>query len=304
MSVASARARLPRGGSRAGSGVEAAEHRRRLRDLVAGARYEVLPLGDIVEEVRTHVPRDVTLTVTASPKHGLEQTLEVTEALAGLGYAVVPHMSARLVRDEAHLRETVARLGSAGVTEVFVIGGDAETPAGPYAEAAALLTAMGELRGAFREIGISGYPESHNLISDEDTIRSMTEKVPMATQIVSQVCFDAATIADWVGLVRARGTRLPIWVGVPGSVDQRKLLRISMRIGLGESARFLTAHKDWLRRLAFTRRYTPTRLLEDLVARLPDPAAGVAGIHVYTFNDVEQTERWRRELLARFALPA
>ena len=29
------------------------------------------------------------------------------------------------------------------------------------------------------------------------------------------------------------------------------------------------------------------------------PAAGVAGLHLFTFNQVQQTEQWRKELLAR-----
>ena len=43
----------------------------------------------------------------------------------------------------------------------------------------------------FDAIGITGYPESHHLISDEETIRAMFAKAAMATHIVSQICFDA-----------------------------------------------------------------------------------------------------------------
>ena len=44
------------------------------------------------------------------------------------------------------------------------------------------------------DVGISGYPESHHFISDETTIEAMFEKEPMATYIVSQICFDADVI--------------------------------------------------------------------------------------------------------------
>jgi methylenetetrahydrofolate reductase (NADPH) len=120
----------------------------------------------------------------------------------------------------------------------------------------------------------------------------MFEKEPMATYIVSQICFDPVTIQTWIARVRARGTTLPIWVGMPGIVDNAKLLRVSMKIGLGESARFLRAHRAWLRRL-LTRTFTPDPLMRRLDAR------DVAGIHFYTFNELERTERWRRQVLAR-----
>jgi len=260
------------------------------------ARYEVLPLDGIVDDVLANVPKSVKVTVTASPTRGLEPTLEVAERLAAHGYTVVPHLSARLVRDRAHLDEVLWRLRSARVREVFVIAGDAREPAGEFAGAAELLSAMSDHR--FDEVGIAGYPESHHLISDAVTIEAMFAKEPMATYIVSQVCFDADTIAGWVRAVRERGTELPIWIGVAGPVDNRRLLRTSLRIGLGESVRFLRGHAGWLRRLAFRRYYSPEKLLARLAPVFSDPAARIAGIHVYTFNELERTERWRRRRLS------
>jgi methylenetetrahydrofolate reductase (NADPH) len=263
------------------------------------ARYEVLPLEGIVDDVVAHVPRAVKVTVTASPTKGLEPTLEVAEQLAARGYQVVPHLSARLVRDRGQLEEVLQRLHAARVKEVFTIAGDAREPAGEFAGAAELLAAMNALGGErFAEVGIAGYPESHHLISDAITIDAMFEKEPMATYIVSQVCFDPGVIATWVRRVRDRGTLLPIWIGVPGAVDNRRLLRTSLKIGLGESARFLRAHGGWLRRLAQRRFYSPEKLLEGLAPIFGDPAARVAGIHVYTFNELERTERWRRRNLS------
>lgn len=274
------------------------EGARALASRLAHPRYEVLPLDGIEDAVVAHVPRDVTVTVTASPKKGLDATIAVSERLARAGYAVVPHLSARLVRDREHLVEILPRLYEAGVRELFVPAGDAPQPAGEFDGAAGLLSAMAELREQFPKIGITGYPESHHLISDELTIASMFEKASMATCIVSQICFDAEVIAGWIGAVRARGTTLPIWIGVPGVIDYAKLVRISLRIGLGESTRFLRAHRAWMSRL-ITRQFKPNGLVRDLTPTLADPAMNVAGFHMYTFNEVEKTERWRRRALAR-----
>jgi methylenetetrahydrofolate reductase (NADPH) len=256
--------------------------------LLEHARYEVLPLDGIEDRVLAHVPRAVKLTVTASPAKGLDATLALTERLAAHGYLVVPHLSARQVRDHAHVEEIIARLEAAGVSEVFVPAGDAKEP-GPFPDAASLLRV---LAGRFAEVGITGYPESHHLIDDDTTIQAMFEKAPMATYIVSQICFDPVTIGTWVARVRARGTDLPIWIGVPGVVDSARLLRVSAKIGLGESARFLRAHGGRLRRLVGGR-FKPDELVRPLAA------ADVAGLHFFTFNEVERTERWRRAAIAR-----
>jgi methylenetetrahydrofolate reductase (NADPH) len=253
----------------------------------------------VTDAVEAHVPTAVKITVTASPTKGLEPTLQTAEHLRSRGYAVVPHLSARLVRDRAHLEEILLRLEAGGIREVFVIAGDPREAAGEFAGAAGLLSAMDELRGRFAEIGISGYPESHHFISDEATIESMFEKEPMATYIVSQICFDMDVIAIWVRRVRDRGTKLPIWIGIPGVTDNRRLLRISLKIGLGESARFLEAHRGWLARLLRPRAYSPTKRLLRLAPTIADPAARIGGLHVYTFNELERTENWRRELVAQ-----
>src|SRR5215212_1962163 len=268
-----------------------------LAGLLRRPRFEVLPLDGIEEEVLAHLSTDTRVTVTASPRKGLEATLDLSERLARAGYPVVPHLSARLVRDRAHLEESVARLTAAGVREIFVPAGDAAEP-GAFHGAVDLLTAMGPLRERFDGIGITGYPESHHLISDEETIQAMFAKAPMATCIISQICFDADVIAGWIAEVRRRGTFLPIWIGLPGSVEYSKLLRISMKIGLGESARFLRLHGSWISRL-ITRQFKPDPLIRALAPTLADPAANVAGFHMFTFNEVARTERWRRQALER-----
>jgi methylenetetrahydrofolate reductase (NADPH) len=274
-----------------------AESRRALITALERPRYEVLPLDGVADQVLRHVPRGIKLTVTASASRGLEAMLEPVERLSAAGYAVTPHLSARLVRDRDHLEELVRRLRSAGVNDLFVIAGDIREPAGQFEDAAALLSAIGELRERFADVGISGYPESHHVISDETTIEAMFEKEPMATYIVSQICFEGEVITTWVRRVRDRGTFLPIWIGVPGAVNNRKLLRISRKIGLGESARFLRAHGGWVRRLLLARVYTPTTLLSELGPLTADPAARIAGFHIYTFNELERTEEWRRRLV-------
>jgi methylenetetrahydrofolate reductase (NADPH) len=260
-------------------------------------RYEVIPLQGTDEQVVEHVPKDVKLTVTASPSKGLDSTLDLAERLSRQGYETVPHLSARLVKDEAHLEEILGRLRGSGIRDAFVVAGDVENPAGKFAGASELLSAMAELGHDLDEVGITGYPESHPFISDADTIKAMYEKEPYATYIVSQICFDVDVIAGWVRRVRRRGVELPIYLGVPGAVSRQKLLRISRGIGLGESARFLKKYGNWFLRFFLPGGYSPDRLVDGLAPSLAAPESRVHGFHIYTFNEVGKTETWRREKL-------
>lgn len=258
----------------------------------------MIPLDGVEEAVLEHVPTDVKVTVTTSPRKGLEPTLELAEQLAGGGYEVVPHLSARHVRDRSHLAELVERLRAFGTTDVLVLAGDAEEPAGEFDGSLPLLRALAELGSPFPEVGITGYPESHAFISDTATIRAMFEKEEFATYIVSQICFDPQATAAWVAAVWERGTHLPIHLGLPGPVPRSKLLRISEQIGVGPSRRFLHNHRGEVGHAPHTS-FDPDPLVAGLAQSLPQPQRNVSGFHIFTFNDLESTERWRRRALER-----
>ena len=267
--------------------------------LLEQPRYEVFPAGSVADEVARWVPPGMTVTVTASPTKGLDATVDLTEVLAGRGYHVVPHLSARLVRDNAHLADLAARLIACGVDDVFVPAGDADPPAGRFDSALSLLEQLAEMGNPFPRTGITGYPETHPRIGDDVTIQAMWDKRRLASYIVSNLCFDPPTVRRWIRRVRARGVTLPLYVGLAGPVERTRLLRMAAKAGASESARFLAGHVEWFLRFGTPGGYRPERLLARLAPAMTPPASGVAGLHLFTFNQVQQTEEWRRELLAR-----
>ena len=273
--------------------------RQSLIGLLRAPRYEVLPTDDIEQLVLTHVPHDVTMTITASPRRGIDATISLAERLAKHGYHVVPHISARLIRDDAHLREVLARVDALGRGEVFVIAGDAKEPAGDFPDSVSLLTAITAETHGLREIGVTGYPERHSFIEDDLTIQAMWDKRRIATYIVSNLCFDPRIVKKWVARVRRRGVQLPIHVGLAGVAEPAKLLRVSTRIGLADSARFLRGHSNWFMRMVQPGGYDPERFATGLLPDLAAPERKVVGLHFFTFNEIEATERWRQDALSR-----
>ncbi len=273
--------------------------RRALVAFLRSPRYEVLPTDDVEERVLAAVPREVTVTVTASPRRGIDATISLAERLAGHGYQVVPHIAARLIRDEAHLREVLDRVAAIGRHEIFVVAGDAKEPSGQFPDSVSLLTALMGMPHALRDIGVTGYPERHSFIDDDLTIQAMWDKRRIATYIVSNLCFDPGVVKKWVARVRRRGVLLPIHIGLAGVADPAKLLRISTRIGVIDSARFLRGHSNWFLRMVQPGGYDPGRFAAGLMPDLAAPDRKVAGLHVFTFNEIEPTEQWRQETLAR-----
>ncbi|HJW74652.1 MAG TPA: methylenetetrahydrofolate reductase [Thermoleophilia bacterium] len=271
-----------------------------LERLLEAPRFEVIPAPGI-EEKASVLGQGATVTVTCSPRHGIDRTLEVSERLVTLGHHVVPHLAARMVRDRDHLRRIVERLSAAGIGEAFVVGGDASPPAGSFRDAGDLLDALSTLEHSLTTVGIGGYPEGHPLIGDALLLEALRRKQQHVDHIVTQICFDAATLVHWIGSIRAAGIRLPVLVGLPGVVERRKLAEISLQTGVGSSLRYLARHGRQIATLARSRRYDPTPLAQAIAAHLDDPGLGIQGVHLFTFNQVEATRDWVLRAVLRAA---
>ena len=268
--------------------------------LLSSARFELMPFDSFVDEVRS-LPDGATVAVTCSPQLGIDTTVERSEQAAEWGYDVVPHVAARYVEDRDHLDEIARRLTEAGITDIFVPGGDREDPVGEFTSAHELLSVLDELEYEFDEVGITGYPEGHDFLSEETLAESMDLKAPHATYLVTQLCYDPETVVEWVDELRARGVDLPVEVGIPGVMNYPKLIKISRKVGVGDSLKFLqktTGIVDFLRQAISSRgKYEPDELIDGLAPYVGDPEYGIRGIHVYTFNQTLETESWRMSRL-------
>lgn len=275
------------------------EQRNTLATLLDNIGYEIMPFKSAKEKVLAEVPTGIPLTITATGGKGLEPTLDTAVYLRGHGYSVAPHVPARLVRDTEELDAIVRRLEAADIDRIFIIGGDAETPAGDFTDAHGLLAALQDRGHHFTDVGIGGYPEGHASFSDEVIGQALRDKAPMATRILTQICFDPQTFLAWGSRIRSEGVALPIYAGMPGPVSRQKLLRVSAGLGLGQSANFLKKQQNMFWRFFSPSGYEPTQLIRGLVQGLPSSSAAIKGFHIFTFNDLAQTETWRRGMLAQ-----
>ncbi|MGM0914017.1 MAG: methylenetetrahydrofolate reductase [Pseudomonadota bacterium] len=267
---------------------------------MTATRFELLPIAGMQEAAR-ELPPGAVVSVTCSPRHGLERTLEASEWLVGEGFHVVPHLAARLVRDLVHLERLLERLAQLGIDDAFVVGGDAEHPVGAFPHGRALLEALAgcELRPA--RLGVPAYPEGHHRIEATALQCDLGAKAALADYAVTQLCFEAQPLLAWRERQRRLGMTLPVVAGIPGVMETRRLLAIALRLGLGPSVRALRRQTGWISRLLRPAPYYPDGLLEQLAPRLGDPLGGFVGLHVYTFNRVAPARRWlegHRGLLA------
>jgi methylenetetrahydrofolate reductase (NADPH) len=265
--------------------------------VLADPTWELIPLKNARAQADA-LPPGSTISVTASPAKRIEATIDLAIELERAGHRAVPHLSARMIRDEHHLAELMGVLADANIDRAFVVGGDAETP-GEYPDGLSLLQAMDDLGILPREVGIPCYPQGHPTIPDGALLAALEAKARYATSMTSQLCFDPRAVETWLAARRAQGIALPVRIGIPGVAEIPKLVSISAKIGVRDASRFILKNRRFVGQLLKSGGvYRPTGLLQDLSALLADPDAKVMGLHVYTFNNVPATLEWRNEELA------
>ena len=264
-------------------------------ELIRGLTFEVIPLKSLDAAIEA-LPAGSRVSVTASPVKGQDATCEITERLLGLGHVAIPHLSARLAPDRARVAELAGWLRSAGVSTMFLVGGDVESP-GAYSDAASFLRDLLEFDHGLSTIGVTAYPHGHPLIDDgvlHEALHAKQELLASAGvegYCSTQMCFDPDRIFEWLRGERAAGLALPVHLGISGVVDRTKLLSMGARLGVGPSLRYLRKNRAAITRLMTSPHYDPDHLLTPLSPSLED--LNVTGLHVFTFNQVAATVAWQ-----------
>jgi methylenetetrahydrofolate reductase (NADPH) len=268
-----------------------------VEQLVASANVEVIPLRG-ADEKAAAIPTGTTVTITCSPKFGLDRTLDHVLQARDSGHRVVPHLAARMVEDEAQLQRFLSVTSSAGVDDLYVIGGDGEESVGKYSEAYDVIEAIQVLEHDLQRIGVGCYPEGHPHIPDAALLDALHRKQQYADYMVSQLCFDATAFTTWLRTVRAAGITLPVRIGIAAPLQTRKLIELSLKIGVGSSVKFLTKQHGFVGNLLLGRSYAPETLITQIVEEDDFDELGIEGLHMFSFNQIDATVEWQSRIAA------
>jgi len=269
--------------------------------VAEGISFELIPLKNLEHQLPL-LPARSRVSVTCSPAKGVDVTVAMAARLQGLGLRATPHVAARMVRDRAHLDELVAVSTSAGLREWFVVGGDAEHPLGSYTDGLSLIRDLLDRPHGLDAVGVPAYPDGHTFIPPVTVAAALHDKQDLladagvAGWASTQLCFDPDVIKRWLQAERDAGLTLPVRLGLAGPVERTKLLALGMRVGVGQSLRYLRKNRRGLGGLLGGDGYDPDHLLEALRPDLE--ALGVNGIHLFTFNQLGAAVDWQRSLAA------
>jgi methylenetetrahydrofolate reductase (NADPH) len=232
--------------------------------------------------------------LSAVPNRPPDESLAAAMQIRAAGLEPVPHVAVRNFASEQALDDFLARLnGEASVDNILVIAGD-RNECGPFRRALDAIDNGVLRRRGIRSIGIAGYPQGHPRIGDDELNRALAEKIAAAEatglnpEIVTQFCFDARSILDFVARLRGFGFDHRVRVGLVGPTSLTSLMRYAARCGVRASAQGL-ARRSGLMRQMFALA-TP----DDLIRALAEAALAGVVPHFFSFGGVAATGRWVR----------
>lgn len=275
--------------------------RERIRLWMAGASFEMAAADlDGLRAAAPFLPAGATVSIAWVPKDGRDdhdQRVAAAAALRRAGFDPLPHVAARRLASRDELDRLLGRLADeAGVRRAFLVGGDVTRAEGPFASSLDVLRSGLLERRGFQGVGIAGYPEGHSDILAGMLASETAAKVEAALSrgldplIVTQFCFDAGPIVDWVVRLRRIQPDLPVRIGLAGPASIRALIRFAAICGLGASMKSLVGRGGSIARLLSEA--GPEAVIRHLLSVPPPGALGPAALHFFPFGGLERTARW------------
>lgn len=269
----------------------------RIVELMRGASLECSVRDpDEIARVAAGLPPGAHVFVSALSRDTQDRAVAVAAQLRHAGLEPVPHIAARGLPSFTAARAFLTRLArEAGVTRALLVAGDVERPAGPFASSLELLATGAFEAAGIGRIGIAGYPEGNPRIGDQALAQALRAKLELARRaqlevfIVTQFCFEAARIVEWIRRARAEGIDAPIRIGLAARTSARTLLKYALRCGVGPSIRALGANASAITRLFVES--GPEPIVRALAAELR-PEDGVAGLHFFPFGGFARAAEW------------
>ena len=275
---------------------------------------EVMPrTAEKVENFRDFLPGATRVYVAHIEGTPIEDMVATAKRLAAEGYDVMPHFPARIIKDEATLRNWIAMYqGEADVEQALILAGGVTTPHGDYHSSMQLLESGAFGDAGFKRLHVAGHPEGNKDIDPDGGMTNVdaalrwkqafsnTSDAEMA--IATQFCFEAKPVIDWANDLAANGITLPIHIGVAGPAKLQTLIKFSIACGVGASLRVLQRRAKDLTKLLLP--FSPNEFLAQLAAhKAQNPQLKISHVHFFPLGGIKTNAKWAIENGGSSAVP-
>jgi len=288
---------------------------RQVETLLQGYSIEVMPrTAEKVDSFRDLLPAGTRVYIAHIEGTPIDDMVATAKRLTDEGFAPMPHVPARIIKDRATLTDWIARYaGEAGVTQALVIAGGVGTPHGDYDSAMQLLETGEFDRAGFTRLHVAGHPEGNRDIDPDggranvDAALRWKQKFSDTTDaqmaLTTQFAFDAQPLIAWADALREAGITLPIHIGIAGPAKLQTLIKFAIACGVGPSLKVLQKRAMDVTKLLMP--YEPTEVLTALAAhKAAHPDCTIERVHVFPLGGIKASADWATRHGGTAATPA
>lgn len=276
-----------------------------LAAFLNGFSIEVMPrTAAKIEDFRSILPEGTRVYVAHIEGTPIEEMVETAKRLVNDGFPVMPHFSARIIKDKLTLEEWINRYVDVGVSQALLLAGGVDNPHGDFSDSMQLLGTGLFDKHNFNRLHVAGHPEGNKDIDPNggddavmEALRWKTDfqnrtdaKMALATQFV----FESAPVIEWANRLQSEGIDIPIHIGIAGPAKLQTMIKFSMACGVGASVRVLTRRAKDITKLVLP--FEPTQVLSELARhKAANPDFNIESVHFFPLGGINKTAEYTSE---------
>ena len=278
-------------------------HNPQLEAFLDGYSIEVMPrTAEKVEDFTSLLPAGTRVYIAHIEGTPIEDMVATAKRLNNDGFAVMPHFPARIIKDEATLKDWIARYqGEADVKQALLLAGGVSQPHGDFESSMQLLeTGLFDMAG-FKRLHVAGHPEGNKDIDPDgsdtnvmDALRwkaRFNETTDAEMALATQFAFEAGPIIEWANAIKEAGVDIPVHIGIAGPAKLQTLIKFAIACGVGPSLKVLQKRAMDVTKLVLP--YEPTDVLSELAAhKAANPDFNIERVHFFPLGGIKTNAKW------------
>ncbi|MBX2856736.1 MAG: methylenetetrahydrofolate reductase [Rhodobacteraceae bacterium] len=282
--------------------------------FLRGYSIEVMPrTAAKVADFKAILPPETRVYIAHIDGTPIEEMLSTAERLANDGFAVMPHIPARIIADKAELENWIERYSDLGVSQALLLGGGVSAPKGDFADSMQLIeTGLFDKYG-FTRLHVAGHPEGNrdidpnggdaNVMAALGWKQAFSERTDAEMAIATQFAFESGPVIEWADRLKANGIDLPIHIGVAGPAKLQTLIKFAIACGVGPSLRVLQRRAMDMTKLLLP--FEPADIVAELAAhKAANPGFNIEKVHFFPLGGIDKSADWANAHLGGGAVAA
>lgn len=286
-----------------------------LESFLHGYSIEVMPrTAEKIISFKDLLPKGTRVYIAHLEGTPIEDMIATAHRVAREGYSVMPHLPARIIKDQATLKDWLNQYqGEANVDQALLLAGGVTAPHGEFDNSMQLLeTGLFDQMG-FKRLHMAGHSEGNKDIDPDGSTKNVdeamhwkqkfSERTDADMALATQFTFESGPIIEWANAVKAAGVDIPIHIGIAGPAKLQTLIKFAIACGVGPSLKVLQKRAMDVTKLLLA--YEPTQVLTELANyKAQNPDFNITHVHFFPLGGIKTNAKWAIENGGRSAVPA